>query len=347
LKETSHTPNTPAVPGAQRLRGRVRGRLVSRFQPGGDNRRLRVTPIGTGLFVLVASTTLAIAFVSIWWVPAYLGLLVLIFVTPPSWHPPSSASESGVESDTAGIADLGRDLRMDSADGLDEIRSISQFDLDPTIVDPTESSVSNPDVSTGGAAKRRGRVRARKPTNPANEPVTDSLPVVWIQVGPGKFVRVEGGIQTADPARTSVSESVTEEHGIAPSAFSLTTEIDSSVEGSPDELLDQLEHPQTQTADPAESDSTCLSDSADLGPPLCRPGVSRTWVKRIQRGIVRTIPRVNRVSTRHNTPASPNPRLRVGPSYALNVSRHDAAFRAFGRVLHVQNIIRTRSPPRR
>jgi hypothetical protein len=334
------------VPGAQRLRGRVRGRLVSRFQPGGDNRRLRVTPIGTGLFVLVASTTLAIAFVSIWWVPAYLGLLVLIFVTPPSWHPPSSASESGVESDTAGIADLGRDLRMDSADGLDEIRSISQFDLDPTIVDPTESSVSNPDVSTGGAAKRRGRVRARKPTNPANEPVTDSLPVVWIQVGPGKFVRVEGGIQTADPARTSVSESVTEEHGIAPSAFSLTTEIDSSVEASGHDLPGQLDQPEDQTANPAGSGSSWSPDSAVLGPQLCQPGVVRRWVKRIQRGIVRTLPRVDRLSSRRIASSSPKPWLQVGPSYALNVSRHDAACRAFRRMRHVQRIIRTRSPPR-
>jgi hypothetical protein len=306
-----------------------------------------VTPIGAGLFVLVASTTLAIAAVSIWWVPVYLGLLVLIFVTPPSWRAPSCASELGMESGTVGIADLDLDLRIDRADGLDEIRSISQLDLDPANVDPTESSVSGPVVSTGTTAKRRGRSRARKPTNPANEPVTDSLPVAWIQVGPGKFVRVEGGIQTVDPARTSVSESGTEEHGIAPSAFSLTTEIDSSVAASEHDLPGQLDQPEAQTVHSTEPGSPRSPDSADLGPPLCQPGVARRWVKRIQRGIVYTLPRVNRASTRRITSTSPIPRRQVGPSYALNVSRHDASFRASGRVLHVQRIIRTQSPPRR
>jgi len=344
---TSHKPNTRPAFGAQRLRGGSRGRLVSRFRPSGVNHRPWVTPIEAGLFVLVASTTLAIAFVSIWWVPAYLGLLVLIFVTPPSWHLSSSASEPGVKSDAAGIADLGPDLGMDSADGLGEVRSISHLDLDPTNVDPTGSSVSNTGVSTRGAAKRRVRVRARKPTNPANEPVTVSLSVVWIQVGPGKFVRVEGGIQTADSTQPNVSESVTEEHGIAPSAFSLTTEVDSSVGDSDHDLPAQLDEPEAQTSSPAEAGSPCSPDSTGLGSPLCQPEVARKWVKRIQRGIVHALPLLNRASTRRIAPTSPNPRRPVGPSYALNVSRHDAAFRASGRVLHVQRIIRTRSPPRR
>jgi hypothetical protein len=396
---TSHTPNTQPMHGAQRLRGRVRGRLVSRFRSGGENRRPRVTPIGAILFVLVASTTLAIASVSFWWVPVYLVLLVLIFLTPPRWQPSSSASVSDAESDTVEIAGLAPGLRVDTADGPDEIRSVSQFDSDSANVDVTVALDSNPDVITGGAAKRRGRVRARKVTNPASGPVKNSLPVAWIQVGPGKFVRAEGGIQTADIAQTEeidarvlpatvppaettsaapaqteppaelnsftspgasppgevgpisvsndgVSGPVIEEHGIAPSAFNLTPLFESSVEASDQDLPGQVDQPEVTTAGPAEPGTSSLPGSADLRIPLCQPGVARKWVRRIQRGIVRTGPRVNRVSGRGITPNSPNPRLPFGSSCALNVARHDAASRAFGRVLHVQRIIRTRSPPR-
>jgi len=346
LSRTLHTSYTRPAHEAQRLRGRVRGRLVSRFRLSGNNRGPRVTPVGAGLFVLVVSTTLAIASVSLWWVPVYLVLLVLIFVTPPRWQPPSSPSESRAEDDTVGIADLDAGLQADRADGLDKIHSIIQFDLDPTNDDPAESSNSNPDVITTGAAKRRSRVRARKTIKPADEPVTESLPVTWIQVGPGKFVRVEGGVQTADSAQTRVSESVTEEHGIAPSAFSLTSELDASIGASDHDLPGQVEQPEAQTPNPAESGSPCSPDSADLGPPLCQAGVARRWVKRIQRGIGRTSRRVDRTSSRRITSTSPRPRLQVRPSYALNVSRHDAASRASGRILHVQRIIRTRSPPR-
>ena len=114
----------------------------------------------------------------------------------------SSASNSGQESETFGIADLETSPQGNYADGLDEIRSVSQFTSDLPNVDATESTDSNPNVIATGAVKRRGRVRARKTTNPAAEPVTDVLPVAWIQVGPGKFVRVEGSVQAANVAQT-------------------------------------------------------------------------------------------------------------------------------------------------
>jgi len=357
-----------------------------------------VTLVEAGLFVLAVSTTMAIASVSFWWVPVYLVLLVLIFVTPPKWKPQAPASESGVEFDPVGIADTNSSLQADSADGLDEIRSVSEFDSDPTIGDQTESTDSNANVITAGVPKRRGRGRARKLTNPANVPVTDSLPVVWIQVGPGKFVRVEGGGQTAETAQTEevgtrvlpatatpaetipaapvqteppaepesftlpgvspddvelssvsddrVSESVTEEYGIAPSAFSLTKVFDSSVTASDHGLLGQVDEPDVNTASPAEPGGSFLPGSADLRPPACQPGVARRWVRRIQRGIVHSIPRVDRASWRRILPTSLNHRFLVGPSRALNASRHDISRRAFRRMLHVQRPVRTRSPPR-
>jgi hypothetical protein len=114
-----------------------------------------VTPVEAGLFVLVVSTTMAIASLSFWWVPVYLVLLVLIFVTPPKWKPQAPASESGVESDLVGIADTNSGLQADSADGLDEIRSVSEFDSDPTIGDQTESTDSNANVITRSGRRRR------------------------------------------------------------------------------------------------------------------------------------------------------------------------------------------------
>jgi hypothetical protein len=303
-----------------------------------------------------------------------------------------------VESDTAGIADTNSGLQADNADGSDEIHSVSEFDSDPTIGGRTESTDSTASVSTAGVAKRRGRGRARKLTNPANVPVTASLPVAWIQVGPGKFVRVEGGGQTAESAQTDevgtrvlpeteipvetnpaapvqtellaepesftlpgvspddvetssasdepVSESVTEEYGIAPSAFSLTKVFDSSVTASDDELAGQVDEPDVNTDSLTESDGLVLPDSADLGSPGCQPGIAKRWVRRIQRGIVHSIPRVDRASWRRIPPTSLKHRFPVGPSGALNASRHDISCRAFRRMLHVQRPVRTRSPPR-
>jgi len=106
-----------------------------------------------------------------------------------------------VESDADCIVAQDASLRVDCAHGPDEIRSVSQLDSDLANVDPTGSMDSNPDLTVAGATKRRGRVRARKVTSPVNGPVTDCRPVAWVQVGPGKFVRVEGGVQGADPAQ--------------------------------------------------------------------------------------------------------------------------------------------------
>ena len=389
---TSRTPNMRPVHGAQRLRGRVRGRLASRFRANDGYRRPRVTLIGTGLFALVVSTAWAIAAVSLWWVPVYLALLVLIFVTPPRRKSPPSVSKAGVECDTAGIALLSSGLRVDCGDGMDELRSLSQFDSDLTSVEPTESTDSIPNLTMTGTPKRRGRVRARKAAKLVSEPVTDTSPVAWMQVGPGKFIRVEGGIQTANSARTEevaareypatetpavapaeaepldeqdsfaspganpgdvepipvsddhVLESIAEEHGIAPSDFSLAPGYDSSAKASDRELPDEVNHSPAETAEP---DGVLPPAQTDLDRLLWQPRASRTWLSPIQRGIVRTTPRVNQASSRRMIRTFPNPRLLVGTSYAPNVSRRNAARRASGRMLHVQQTLRTRSPPRR
>lgn len=154
-----HTPNIHPTVRAERLGRRALGRLVQRFRPSGINRKPRVTWIRVGLFVLVVLTTLAIASVSPWWVPVYLALLAMIFVAPAKLQPSSSASQSGEDSETFGIAGLDTSPQGNHADEMDELHSVSQFTLDRAKVDSTESTDSNPDVIAAGAAKRRGRVR--------------------------------------------------------------------------------------------------------------------------------------------------------------------------------------------
>jgi len=195
------TPNARPVDEAQRLQPRTSGRSVSRLLRSGANRRPKVTPIEVGLFALVVSTAMAIASISLWWIPVYLIAVVVVFVIPAKRQASSTISESGVESDANYIVAQDSSLRVDCAHGPDEIRSVGQIDSDLVDVDPTGSMDSNADLIVAGATKRRSRVRARKATSPVNGPVTDCRPVAWVQVGPGKFVRVEGGVEGADPAQ--------------------------------------------------------------------------------------------------------------------------------------------------
>jgi len=199
------TPNARPVDEAQRLRPRTSGRSVSRLLCSSANRRQKVTPIELGLFVLVASTAMAIASISLWWIPVYLIAVVVVFVTPAKRQASSTVSVSGAESDADCIVTQDSSLRVDCAHGSDDVCSVGQMDSDLANVDPPGSTDCNADLIVAGAAKRRGRARARKVTSPVNGPVTDCRPVAWVQVGPGKFVRVEGGVQGADPAQVEES----------------------------------------------------------------------------------------------------------------------------------------------
>ena len=78
--------------------------------------RPKATGVGLALVVLVGLTTLAVAWVSVWWVPAYLALMVLIFVTPQRRSRPEQVSKPGEESAGGVLTDLDQGLRVDRAD---------------------------------------------------------------------------------------------------------------------------------------------------------------------------------------------------------------------------------------
>ncbi|HKI19139.1 MAG TPA: hypothetical protein VKA15_14730 [Isosphaeraceae bacterium] len=341
-------------------------------------------------------TAWAVASVSVWWVPAYLALMVLIFITPRGQRPWASATEASVESVGAGSADLGWGLRVDRADGVDQHHPDAEPDSRPAANELTELSGSSPDSARSSTAMpRRGRVRARKAARTAAEPMPDSPPVTWIQVGPGKFVRVEGSIPAVDqtlteavtvgaspvadalvhapptstaPAAAQAAQdppdplamipgdvgmvvgpddcvlgSVTEEYGIAPSAFSPAPLATSSVEGLAHDVSGVVASPE---ANPGSV--------VNLGRKMPRCGVDsgRFWsYRRASRGqadwdsfgIANAMRGLDRASSRRNVQPGPKPRTLVW--FVLNERQQQAARRAFGRISHVERALRPRSPP--
>ena len=393
---TSRIPSMRAPREAQMLRRKVRVWLAPGSWIRSAKSKFRVTLIEAGLFTLVVLTALVIASVSLWWVPVYLVFLGVIFITPRSWQLPPSSSNADSESNAVGIANLSSSLRVDRA-GADEFGSSGQFDSDLGNFEPPESVSSDFDVKATGSAKRRVRVRARKVAKSAVEQAIAAIPAAWIQVGPGKFVRVEHGIQAVDsllideltaptcsatethstPEQSAftyrlmsaeqesfassgaspdefepipvshdrISGSVSEEYGIAPSVFRLTSEHGSSTRTPDHDPSGQVEHPKAEiviSAKPAGQDSTAQA------PPTCflwQAAALRSWTRRIQRGMIDATLCGRRVSSNRAIRRCPNPRISVGTSAMMNVVRHDAARRAFGRIYHVQRIVRTRSPP--
>jgi len=397
---TSRTSNAQPGLRAQRLSVKVRGHFASRPRARGNNRRPRFTLIEAGLIVLVVSTAWTIASVSVWWVPVYLALLVTIFSTPRVRQSSLPALDSSAASDGIGTTNLSQGLRVDRADEAEQYRLATPSDADLATSESAESSDPSLDPTDAGTAKpRRGRIRARKASKPAAELVADSLPVAWIQVGPGKFVRIEGGVTAADSAQTEESTprdipatetltvetpavtaqaepptvqgplesletspcelgsvivstdralgSVTEEYGIAPSAFSLVPRLNSATEDLDCDVPDRIDHPEIEVDVLAGPAGQVLSSAVDPGRLWLQPETSRLWVSRVQRGIVHAVPRLDRASCRRNIRTCPNSRTLVGSWFAPNTSRQNAAHRAFGRMAHVQRTLQPRSPPGR
>ena len=331
---TSRTPNAQPRLKAQRLSVKVRDRFASRSQARGDNRRPRFTLIEAGLIVLVVLTTLAIASVSVWWVPVYLALLVTIFNTPRVRQSPPSASESNAASNVIVTTDLGQGLRVDRVDEAEQYRLVTRSDTGFTTTESAESLDPTLDPTGADTAKpRRGRVRARKASKPAAELVAEPLPVAWIQVGPGKFIRIEGGTTAANSAQTEevtprntpaaetltvstpavgasraaggtrplesletspcdvksvlvctdcASAPVTEEHGIAPSTFSLVPRPNSATEGLDCNVPDRIDYPEIEAHALVDPAGQVLPSTMASGRLWLQPGTSRLWVSRVQ-----------------------------------------------------------------
>jgi hypothetical protein len=395
---TSRRSNAQPRSRAQKFSVKVRRHIASRSRARGKNRRSWFTLLEIGLIVLVVSTAWAITSISVWWIPVYLALIVTIFSTPRPRRSSPSVSNASAGSEGLDTTDLGQGLRVDRADGAEQYHPVFPSNVDVTTVESAESSDSSVGPTGAGITKpRRGRVRVRKVSKPAAELVTDSLPVAWIQVGPGKFVRIEGGVTAANSAQTEealpssapVTEestavttaetaqaqplekqeslesleapscdvepvlvstdcalvSVTEEYGIAPSAFTLIPQVESASAGLNCVVSDRIDQPEIMAAVPTGSAGRVLPSAVDPGHLWLQPRSRRQWVERVQRGTVHTVLRLDQASYRRSIRARSNPRALAGSWFAPNISRQNAARRAFGRMAHVERTLQPRSPP--
>ena len=207
LMVTFRTPKAWPRQTARWLREHVRPHSVISSRVDADKHRSQPASAGLVLAMLVGLTTLAVAWVSIWWVPAYLTLMVIIFVVPGARGRPERRAAFVNESAIVVRTDSGQGLRTDSADeGVHNHLTVGSPSSLLTTETSMETEASPLGSSSSGATKGRRRSRARKAVKPAAEHDLESAAVTWVRVGPGRFVRVNGSIPVIDQA---VSEEVT------------------------------------------------------------------------------------------------------------------------------------------
>ncbi|WZP00832.1 hypothetical protein EP7_002487 [Isosphaeraceae bacterium EP7] len=175
------------------------------------------------LALLVPSTSLAVASVSVWLVPPYLGLMALILFVPggragrsglagavgglePSGPKQVPAEEASRTAETPGF---GR------ADGPSEappgqVQAATETSTMTATAAPPKSRRGGSDGGNGanpGQGRGRGRNKSKTKATPTAEPT-------WIQVAPGKFVRAEAGgpipppiLPTTDPEGAGTADS--------------------------------------------------------------------------------------------------------------------------------------------
>jgi hypothetical protein len=199
---TLRTPKVWPRRAARWFRERVHAPFVSGVLADAESRRPQAAGVGLVLGVLIGLTTLAVAWVSVWWVPAYLVFMVFIFIMPHGHGQPDCVSESDQKSPVGISADLGQSLRVDHVS--EEVHShLASGSISGSMTDESAVDTGAPhlDLTNSGAARgRRTRSRARKSAKPAAEQMPESASVTWIRVGPGKFIRAEGGSEAVDQA---------------------------------------------------------------------------------------------------------------------------------------------------
>ncbi len=123
---------------------------------------------------LVLGTSAAVASVAWWLVPPYLALMAFLLLEPAGRRV-SATNPAGPRSASSGVSTSGG--------ALDPAESAGSGD----------PSASN-DAATAPKARRGGKGRGSRKAKAVIEPV----PAAWLQVAPGKFVRVEPGSPTGE-----------------------------------------------------------------------------------------------------------------------------------------------------
>ncbi len=204
LIATSRTPESWPRPTRRWFRDHVRTHFVVGKPAGTDGSQPKAARVGLGLVALVILTSSAVASVSVWWVPAYLALMVLIFVTPQRHRQPVQGRKPSEISANLEASDFAEELAIDRMAEGEQIPIAVRW---PSVLSADESSPESVNsrtdtTGTGGMKPRRSRSRVRKVAKSTTDPVPEFTPATWIQVRPGKFVRADTLVHTIGKAKT-------------------------------------------------------------------------------------------------------------------------------------------------
>jgi hypothetical protein len=204
LITTSRTAKSWPRPTPRWFRDHVCIHFVSGKRAGTDGSQPRAARVGLGLVALVVLTSIAVAWVSVWWVPAYLTLMVVIFVTPQRHRQPVLRRELGDVSANVVPTIFANEQRVNQVADGEQIPLGTGW---TSVLSVDESSPESADLCTdstsfGGTKLRRSRSRARKMAKSAAEVVPELTSAIWIRVGPGKFVRADTLVRTVDKVNT-------------------------------------------------------------------------------------------------------------------------------------------------
>ncbi|AGA28013.1 hypothetical protein [Singulisphaera acidiphila] len=180
------------------------------------------------LVVLMVLTSLALAFtVSVWLVPPYFILMVWILAPAqgPRDHVPAPLAPGSQR-----VSDDESESLLEPSELEIGLRSQAE-----TVVLASSPSETAADLDGGNdpdpvmVKTKRGRGRGRKAKGgPVVEPTV--APATWIQVGPGKFVRVEGPSTNADTQTEPVlAQSESDPTSPLPSALPASEDVEERV----------------------------------------------------------------------------------------------------------------------
>jgi hypothetical protein len=292
--------------------------------------------------------------------------MVLIFVIPGGWHRRTRALQPSSQSIAANRSDLARGKRVDRADGVPQHRPIAAQVSDVAVSESTEISAPNSDcVGSATAQPRRGRARARKLVRAAAESMPDPPPVAWKQVGPGKFVRVEGGVPVvpqsktedapadASPALDTPVNGLDSPPNRRPSAEEYSTKPDTCAGNgeiaAESDTGASVTVPEEYGIAPSTFSPALSVTSSGEGPAehrtrvLAVPGVHHGWIANRGHKSPRRSQDMNHITARRQVPRV---HLRLPSGRLRSIARQrQAARRAFERISHVERALRPRSPP--
>jgi hypothetical protein len=165
------------------------------------------------LVVLMVLTSLAVASVSVWLLLPYFALMAFVLFTPAGRGEPEMDCARELEARSVGS----EELAGKRAEAWVDDESVGREWGEPSagtelLVEPAEAAVSDSESRAVKTKRGKGRMRKAK---------AESLgaAATWIQIGPGKFVRVENPDPTVVAAFSSSGGEVPGKQGGEPTDF--------------------------------------------------------------------------------------------------------------------------------